>query len=128
MVLVDTSVWIDHFYQSDQELTALLEEGRVLIHPFIIGELASGNIRNRKEILEHFQTLQNISMVDFEEILFFIDKNGLAGKGLGYIDIHLIASCLIEEVKLFTRDKRILKAATDSFPGILYESPTGKTN
>ncbi len=128
MVLVDTSVWIDHFHQSDQELTTLLEEGRVLIHPFIIGELASGNIRNRKEILEHLQTLQNISMVDFEEILFFIDKNGLAGKGLGYIDIHLIASCLIGGVKLFTRDKRILKAATDSFPVILYESPSDKTN
>ena len=113
MVLVDTSVWIDHFHKTNIHLTGLLAEGFVFIHPFIIGELACGNIKNREEILILLQSLPQIKITDHNEIIYFIKKNKLYGKGLGYIDIHLLASCIIDNAKLYTRDKKLINIAKE---------------
>ncbi|MFA6470756.1 MAG: VapC toxin family PIN domain ribonuclease, partial [Candidatus Latescibacterota bacterium] len=88
MVLVDTSIWVEHLRYGHDRLIELLEEGRVLTHPFVIGELACGNIKNRGEILDLLNTLPASSVADIEEIIVFIDKNRLMGKGLGYVDVH----------------------------------------
>lgn len=111
MVLVDTSVWIDHFFKSNLRLTGLLKEGYVFIHPFITGELACGNIKNRNEILKLLHSLPQIKISNHNEILYFIEKNKLYGKGLGYIDIHLLASCKLDNAKLYTHDKKLIHVA-----------------
>ncbi|VGO19032.1 type II toxin-antitoxin system VapC family toxin [Pontiella sulfatireligans] len=111
MVLVDTSVWIDHLRSSNTTLTTLLNDGEAAIHPFIIGELACGNLKNRKEILSLLHALPHIDKADDDEILFFIEKHKLMGLGIGLIDIHLLASCKLGNAQLFTRDKRLRQAA-----------------
>lgn len=111
MVLVDTSIWIDHLRSGNAKLTRLLNDGKVAIHPFIIGELACGNLKNRKEILSLLHALPRIKKAEDDEVLFFIEKHKLHGLGIGLIDIHLLASCKLEKVKLFTKDKRLNAAA-----------------
>jgi predicted nucleic acid-binding protein len=113
MILVDTSVWIDHFQKKDTRLVTLLEKESVLVHPFIIGELACGNIKNRDEILKLLNALPQITTANFEEILFFIDGHQLFGRGIGYVDVHLIASCMMDNAKLYTRDKRLFRIAKE---------------
>ena len=113
MVLVDTSVWIDHFHKTNLNLSNLLEEGFVFVHPFIIGELACGNIKNRKEIFKLLQSLPQIKVTEHDELIYFIENNKLYGKGLGYIDIHLLASCKIDNAKLYTRDKKLTSVAKE---------------
>jgi predicted nucleic acid-binding protein len=113
MVLVDTSVWIDHLRKSSARLGALLEEGQVAIHPFIIGELACGNLRNRKEVLVLLHALPQTPGIDDDEILFFMEKHSLAGRGLGLIDIHLLASSQLSQYPLWTKDKGLKAAAKD---------------
>lgn len=109
MILVDTSVWIDHFYAGVTPLIELLQSEKVLIHPFIIGELACGNIQNRREILSLLHNLPSVSVASDKEALLLIENFSLMGKGVGYIDIHLLASVLIQNgAKLWTRDKRLL--------------------
>ncbi|MDF7799865.1 PIN domain-containing protein [Pontiellaceae bacterium B1224] len=110
MVLVDTSIWIDHLNSGNKQLTELLHGGKAAIHPFIIGELACGNLKNRKEIISLLHALPHIKKADDDEILFFIEKHKLMGQGIGLIDIHLLASCKLEKVKLLTRDKRLKQA------------------
>ena len=110
MVLVDTSIWIDHLKSGNPKLVALLEEGEVAIHPFIIGELACDNLKNRKEILSLLHALPQIPKADDDEVLFFIDKHRLMGLGIGLIDIHLLAASKLGQTKLFTRDKRLRQA------------------
>ena len=107
MILVDTSVWIDHFHHSDEELRELLLSNQVCIHPFILGELSCGNISNRKEVLSLLRTLRGIDLVLDEEVFVFIEDRKLFGKGLGFIDIHLLASALVHNVPLLTRDKSL---------------------
>ncbi len=111
MILVDTSVWIEHFKKNDPRLTNLLEENSVLVHPFVVGELACGNLGNRNEILTLLRNLPEITTVSDEEVLYFINRQKLFGKGLGYIDVHLIASCTIENVRLYTFDKKLNQVA-----------------
>jgi predicted nucleic acid-binding protein len=111
MVLVDTSVWIDHFNKIDSRLIELLENDVVVMHQYVSGELACGNIKNRDEILGLLSTLPEATKVTHDEILHFIDKHRLFGKGLGYIDVHLLASCVIDDVDLYTRDKQLSKVA-----------------
>jgi len=106
MVLIDTSIWIDHFRNSNDQLVELLNDGEVFCHPLIIGELACGNIKNRKEILTALQALPQSSVVDHDEIMFFIDKNQIMGKGLGYSDIALLASALVTMIPLWTFDQK----------------------
>ena len=111
MVLVDTSVWINHLRNSDRHLEKLLLNGEVVCHPHIIGELACGNIKNRQEIISLLQALPQAPLVNFEEYLFFIEQNQLHEKGIGFVDIHLLASALLKQLPLWTADKR-LKAAS----------------
>ena len=112
MILVDTSVWIDHLRIGDKVLTALLNSGRVLVHPFIVGELALGNLRQRQVILDDLQNLPAANLATDQEVLHFIDRHGLAGRGIGYVDAHLLAATrLTTGSSLWTRDKRLLRIA-----------------
>ncbi len=112
MILVDTNVWIKHFRESDTDLIEQLNIGFVTCHPFIIGELASGNLGNRAEILMLLQALPSTPVVEPTEILNFIENNSLMGRGLGYVDIHLLASAILGNVALWTFDRRLHEAAT----------------
>jgi len=107
MVLVDTSVWVAHLRGGDIALNALLNEGHVVCHPFIIGELACGNLKNRSKILSLLYALPMATQAEHEEVMQFIENNSLMGKGLGYIDMHLLASAILSKVPLWTRDKKL---------------------
>ncbi|HBC88634.1 MAG TPA: VapC toxin family PIN domain ribonuclease [Lentisphaeria bacterium] len=111
MVLVDTSVWIDHFRNNNIKLTEILISEEVSCHPFIIGELACGNIKNRKEILSLLKALPTLPKAGDEEILFFIETHNISGKGLGLIDVHLLASCLFKNAALWTLDRKLKETA-----------------
>lgn len=112
MILVDTSVWIHHLRYGDKHLEKLLLDGEVICHAHIIGELACGNIKNRKEIISLLQALPMAPQIDFDEYLYFIDNNQLNGKGIGFVDIHLLASAQLGQLKLWTADKRFKAAAS----------------
>ena len=112
MVLVDRSVWIDHLRNSDAALVQLLTQNNVLIHPFVRGELALGNFRQRTQILCLLDNLPRSNIADNEEIIFFIEKHALFGLGIGLIDVHLLASALLQgNTLLWSRDKRLMAAA-----------------
>jgi predicted nucleic acid-binding protein len=111
MVLADTSVWVDHLRKADPALSELLEEGEIVTHPFVTGELACGNLRNREEILGLLKSLGAVGLPDDTEILYFIEKHSLHGKGLGYVDVALLAACMMDEISLYTRDRRLGSAA-----------------
>lgn len=107
MILADTSIWIDHLRTGSPVLAGLLETGQCCIHPFVIGELACGNLGNRQEILELLQSLPRLSTATDEEALFFIEQHRLMGRGIGYVDTHLLAATTIHAARLWTRDKRL---------------------
>jgi predicted nucleic acid-binding protein len=111
MILVDTSVWVAHFRQGAIGLEALLSEGRVMCHPFIVGELACGNLHNRSEIIFLLQALPQALEADHEEVLQFIENYHLMGQGLGYIDLSLLASAILSGVPLWTLDRRLNRVA-----------------
>jgi hypothetical protein len=111
MVLVDTSIWVSHLRKTDAGLVELLNDGEVAWHPFIVGELACGNIRNRTTVLSLLETLPMTLLVEHEELLVFIENHDLMGKGLGYIDVHLLASAVLTGLPLWTFDKKLEKAA-----------------
>lgn len=111
MILVDTSVWVDHLRRGNIGLDAPLSEGQVLCHPFIIGELACGNLKNRSDILFLLHMLPSVRIAEENEVLRFIERFNLMGKGLGYIDTHLLASSLLSHVQLWTLDRRLGDAA-----------------
>lgn len=111
MVLVDTSVWVSHLRDRNSELACLLNDGRVLCHPFIVGELACGNLKDRTAILNFLQLLPMGIEAEHEEVLLFIENRHLMGKGIGYIDVHLIASAILTGVPLWTLDKKLSQVA-----------------
>jgi len=111
MILVDTSIWIDHLRSGNLLLTSLLETGLVYSHPVVVGELACGSLANRNEILSLLQALPQLPVASIDETLFFIDQQRLMGRGIGYIDTHLLASSAIHVVRLWTRDKRLRSIA-----------------
>jgi predicted nucleic acid-binding protein len=114
LILVDTSVWVDHLRRGDAKLAELLEHGAVVMHPFVIGEIACGSLADRSSILELLQDLPMAVIANGDEVLGFIERHGLHGKGIGYVDVHLLASVkLTEGAKLWTRDKRLRVAAGD---------------
>ncbi|MBW1930779.1 MAG: type II toxin-antitoxin system VapC family toxin [Deltaproteobacteria bacterium] len=113
MVIVDTSIWITHLRQGNRHLKALLLDGEVMCHPFIIGELACGNIKNRNEILSLLQALPMAPIIEFDEFLYFVDRNKLMGIGIGFVDVHLLASAQLANVPLWTTDKRLRSVALD---------------
>lgn len=107
MVLVDTSVWVVHLRSGNIGLETLLNEGHVVCHSFIVGELACGNLKNRSEILSLLEALPMAICAEDEEVMKCIEDHTLMGKGLGYIDIHLIASAILTDVSLWTIDKKL---------------------
>ncbi len=108
MILVDTSVWVDHLRVSDAVLVGLLDAAMVLAHPFIIGELALGNLGRRETVLSALSDLPRAIVATDVEVLHFIDRHELFGRGVGYIDIHLLAAVqLTAGARLWTRDKRL---------------------
>jgi predicted nucleic acid-binding protein len=113
LVLVDTSIWITHLTKGSAALRALLERAGVLCHPLVIGELACGNIANRSEILSLLQELPRARVAEHDEVLRFIEARRLTGRGLGFIDAHLLASSLLTKVPLWTADKRLREAASE---------------
>ncbi|MCX6349205.1 MAG: type II toxin-antitoxin system VapC family toxin [Candidatus Aureabacteria bacterium] len=113
MILVDTSVWVDHFRHDEPLLRDLLIAAQVLTHPFIIGELACGNLRRRQEILQLLAALPKVEGASHEEVLHLVHTKALYGKGLGWIDAHLLASALLNHIPLWTKDKRLAGIAQD---------------
>ena len=112
MILVDTSIWIDHLRFADEKLVSLLNQGQVLCHPFVIGELALGSLRNRAYILDALGNLPAAVIATNDEVMSFIDRNELFGLGIGFVDVHLLASVRLSPVaRLWTRDKRLLAAS-----------------
>jgi hypothetical protein len=114
MILVDTSVWVDHLRARVPGLVAALEQGSVLSHPFVIGELACGNLKNRRDVLQLLGALPGATLATDHEALDFIERRALMGRGIGYIDVHLLASAaLAGAAKLWTRDQRLAAVAMD---------------
>lgn len=112
MILVDTSVWIDHLRVGDERLVELLNSSQVLAHPFVIGELACGNLHKREDVLRLLNDLPQAPVASHEEALHIIESNKLMGRGIGYIDAHLLASvALANTVFIWTRDKPLQKIA-----------------
>jgi predicted nucleic acid-binding protein len=114
LILVDTSVWVDHLREGDDQLAALLEKGQVLMHPFIVGEIACASLARRAATLELLQDLPMAQVAEAFEVLGYIERHRLHGKGIGYVDAHLlVATALTGDAKLWTRDKRLHAAAVE---------------
>lgn len=111
MILVDTSVWIDHLRQYDTTLAKLLDDGRVLAHPFVIGELALGALKQRGVILDALRGLPAAAVATDGEVMAFIDAHKLFGQGIGYVDAHLLAGARLTHASLWTRDKKLRAVA-----------------
>lgn len=114
MILVDTSVWIDHLRKGVPELEAVLEKQQVLVHPFILGELACGNVVNRREVLDLLAALPAATVASQEEVLILIERRALMGRGIGLVDAHLLASAVLTEGgRLWSRDRRLSSLAAE---------------
>jgi predicted nucleic acid-binding protein len=114
MILVDTSVWIDHINASEPMLVDLLAEERVLAHPYVIGEIALGGLRNREVVLGALRDLPSAPIAAAEEIFYFIEGEQLFNRGIGYVDTALLASARLQTgVTIWTRDKRLKKIADE---------------
>jgi predicted nucleic acid-binding protein len=111
MVLVDTSVWVAHFRKPQRALVDLLIEGLVLGHPFVMGELACGNMNKRASVLADFAALPTATRASDVEVMRLVEDRGLSGRGLGWVDVHLLASALMSHCRLWTLDKRLGAAA-----------------
>jgi predicted nucleic acid-binding protein len=111
MILVDTSIWVDHLRKDNRHLEKLLLDAEVVCHPFVIGELACAHIKNRSEILSLLQSLPVVPSIDPNEYLYFINQNSLYGSGIGFVDIHLLASARLLNLPIWTADKRLRDVA-----------------
>ncbi len=112
MILVDTSVWVDHLRRGDAKLAQLLDAGQVLAHPFVTGELALGALRQREAILSALVDLPHATVATDDDVLAFVTSNALYGVGVSWVDVHLLAAVrLTSDASLWTRDKWLLKAA-----------------
>ena len=112
MILVDTSVWIEHLRGGSERLRSLLHDDQVLCHPFVVGELACGTLRNREEILDNLRALPEARVAEQEEVLRFLEEHHLYGHGLGWVDAHILASTLLTRCSLWTMDRPLQRAAT----------------
>ncbi len=113
MILVDTSVWVEHLRHGLPRLATLLQEGEVLIHPWMIGELACGNLRNRSEVLELLKGLPTATVASDAEVLLLIERDRLMGRGIGYLDAHLLASARLSHCRLWAQDRRLAVMAME---------------
>lgn len=112
MILVDTSIWIDHLRSGDENLVRLLDNSAVTAHPWVIGELALGNLNRRGEVIGLLQGLPQATLVDDDEVLRMIETDGLSGAGIGYVDAQILAATrLTRDTRLWTRDKRLSEVA-----------------
>jgi predicted nucleic acid-binding protein len=111
VILADTSVWVGHLRKSDPRLRQLLLDGQALMHPLVIGEIACGNLRNRASILRLLRELPMAALARDEEVLAAVEGHRLWGKGIGWIDAHLLASALLSNCALWTHDRRLRAAA-----------------
>ncbi|HYM09614.1 MAG TPA: PIN domain-containing protein [Bryobacterales bacterium] len=111
MILADTSLWIDHFRRANLGLLDLLLDGQVLIHPFVVGEISCGNLPNRGRVLYGLQELPSAAVAAHSEVRRLVEEHHLWGRGVGWIDAHLLASALITDCLLWTLDQRLHDAA-----------------
>lgn len=111
MILVDTSVWIDHLRRGVERLAELLADGRVMVHGFVIGEIACGNLAFRREVLSLLGALPHAPTVGDDEALFLIERRGPMGQGIGWVDVYLLASSLVCGAPLWSRDRRLAAQA-----------------
>jgi predicted nucleic acid-binding protein len=112
VILADTSVWVDHLRHANIRMAALLEEGDIAGHPFVIGELALGHLRRRREILALLAGLPQATLADHEEVQRFVERRELAGSGLGWVDVHLLAAAALDRSGLWTLDRRLEAVAS----------------
>ena len=113
MILVDTSVWVDHLRSGVPLLANLLQEGEVLIHPWVIGEIACGNLRNRQQVLDLLLGLPTALVASDSEVLLLIERGNLMGRGIGYVDAHLLAAAKLSRCGLWTQDRRLAVVAQE---------------
>lgn len=113
MILVDTSIWVDHLRSGDRALARLLDAGRVLGHPWVIGELALGHLAQRQEILRLLHSLPAAPVATADETLLFVERHQLMGRGIGYVDAHLLVAARLATASVWTRDKRLAAVAAD---------------
>lgn len=112
MILVDTSIWIDHFRAADSQLVALLMRNEVLSHPFVVGEIALGSVTKRAEVLRYLDNLPSAITATYDEVRAFVERRKLANTGIGYVDVSLLASAaLTPGAALWARDKNLRAAA-----------------
>ncbi|MDF0674309.1 MAG: type II toxin-antitoxin system VapC family toxin [Nitrospira sp.] len=109
--LVDTSLWIDHFRTNSFALRRLLDDDLVMCHPLVIGEIACGNLKHRSEVLESLAALPTTPIIEYQELLTFIATHKLFGQGLGWIDVHLLASTMLRQATLWSLDQPLRRAA-----------------
>lgn len=123
MILVDTSVWINHLRSEVIHLSDLLDDDQVVMHPMVVGELACGNLRDRADVLESLLDLPETLIAFADEVLAFIEQNQLMGRGIGYVDMNLLASTALDgTIRLWAVDRRLHNVAADL--GLAYE-PAG---
>lgn len=113
IVLADTSVWIDHWRRGNPRFASLLAGDLVLVHPFVVGELALGVLDPRPAVLEELKRLRTARLADHEEVLGLVERRGLWNRGLGWIDVHLLASAMLERAHFWSLDKPVARAAAD---------------
>ncbi len=113
MILADTSVWVEHLRRGLPRLAALLEDGEVSSHVFVIGELALGRLAPRTEILTLLSNLPRVDPAEHDEVLSFVEHHGLSGRGIGWVDAHLLASAALGRTALWTLDRRLAAVGAD---------------
>ena len=111
MILGDTSVWVDHLRRGTPRLAALLTGGLVLVHPYVVGELALGRLKRRTEVLGLLEELPRAEAASHDEALEFVERHDLVGSGVGWVDVHLLVSAALTGASLWTLDRRLAAAA-----------------
>jgi predicted nucleic acid-binding protein len=120
VILVDTSIWVDHLRRGDAGLSALLEATDVAVHPFVVGELACGSLRRQSDVVRLLSALPQVTTATHEEVMHFIDVHRLGGRGIGYVDVHVLASASIDGIRVWTRDKALASQAASL--GLAFET------
>ncbi len=113
MILVDSSVWIDHLRHGETELVAALQQSQIMVHLFVLGELTCGNLKNRSRTLSLLESLSVATMASDAEVRAFMDQHALMGRDIGYINVHLCASARLSRAQLWTHDKRLLAVTSE---------------
>ena len=113
MILLDTSVWVDHLRRGDSLAIQVLESGQAGAHAFVTGELACGNLKSRARVIDLLKALPQLALATDDEVLYFIERHRLMGRGIGYVDAHLLAAVAIGGAQLWTRDRRLREIATE---------------